>query len=175
MTPAASFGWRGRPILVAHASCSAATLAIRAGRGCATTGWIFRPTCLWRRTTVRRAAAQPLFVLFSVGTRQRHVSARNEATARHPLPDVVTAFRNQNSVILCTQISWRCHDDPENVPGNSVIPLPSVIDPHALSPSGSACAGTIMLVLRGTGHLVVSRLTDPQAAVDALQPTGHHP
>jgi hypothetical protein len=114
-------------------------------------------------------------VLFSVGTRQRHVSARNEATARHPLPDVVTAFRNQASVVLCTQISRRCHDDPDNVPGKSVIRLPSIIDPHDLSPSGSACAGTIMIVLRETGHLVVSRLVDHRVAVDALQPAGHHP
>jgi competence protein ComEC len=121
------------------------------------------------------AETQPRFVLFSVGTRQRHVTASNKATARHPLPDVVTAFRNQKSVVLCTQISSRCHNYPENVPGNSVIPLPSVINPHTLSPSGSACAGTIMLVLRDAGQLVVSRLTGHQAAVDALRPAGHHP
>ena len=150
----------------------------------ATTGWIFMPTRLRCRTTAR-AAAQPLSAL---RTRRRDATAicvvlsglpaarqRQERSDSPLSSDVVTAFRNQNSVILCTQISWRCHDDPENVPGNSAIPLPSVIDPHALWPSGSACAGTIMLVLRGTGHLVVSRLTGHQAAVNALQPTGHHP
>jgi hypothetical protein len=121
------------------------------------------------------AETQPRFVLFSVGTRQQHVSVRNEATARHPLPDVVTAFRNQGSVVLCTEISGRCHDDPENVPGKSVIPLPSIIDRHDFSPSGSACAATIMLVLRDTGHLIVSRLADHQIAVDALQAAGQHP
>jgi beta-lactamase superfamily II metal-dependent hydrolase len=121
------------------------------------------------------AQTQPRFVMFSVGTRQRHVNAKNEATARHPLPEFVTAFRKQNSVVLCTQISWRCHDDPENVPGKSVIPLPPIIAPHDLAPSGSACGGTIMIVLRDSGHLAVSRVADHKAAVDALQPAGHHP
>jgi competence protein ComEC len=121
------------------------------------------------------AETQPRYVLFTAGTRQRHVSAKNEVTARHPLPEVVSAFRSQKSVVLCTQITRRCHDDPENVPGNSVIPLPSAIDPHALSPAGSACAGTIMLVLRDSGRLVVSRLLNHQDSVNALQTAGHHP
>jgi beta-lactamase superfamily II metal-dependent hydrolase len=121
------------------------------------------------------AETRPGYTLFSVGTRQRHVNARNEALARHPLSDVVKAFRLQGTLILCTQISRRCHNDPDNVPGNSVIPLPSIISPHNLSTSGSACAGTIMLVLRDTGRLVISRLADHRDAVDALRPTGHHP
>jgi competence protein ComEC len=121
------------------------------------------------------AETQPRYALFSVGTRQKHVNVRNAATARHPLEEVVKAFRNRNSTVLCTQISWRCHDDPENVPGKSVISLPSLTSPHDLSPSGSACAGTIMIVLRDTGHMVVDRLASHQAGVNALQPAGHHP
>lgn len=104
---------------------------------------------------------KPRYVLFSVGTRQRHVRSKTEITARHPLREVVRAFRNQGSTVLCTQITRRCHDTPETIDDRSVIPLPSLTQPHDLSPSGSACAGTILVTLRedGTSPLRVSMTT----------------
>jgi beta-lactamase superfamily II metal-dependent hydrolase len=120
------------------------------------------------------AETRPRIVLFSAGTRQRGVTPRNEATAKHPLPDVVRAFRDQGATVLCTQITRRCHDAPDTVPRESVIPLPSLTQPHDLHTSGSACAGTILIILRTSGHLTVTRLTDHRTAVDALGPS-HHP
>jgi beta-lactamase superfamily II metal-dependent hydrolase len=121
------------------------------------------------------AETNPRYVLFSVGTRQRHVRPRTEATARHPLREVVRAFRNQGSTVVCTQITRRCHDTPETIEGRSVIPLPSLTQPYDLSPSGSACAGTILVTLRESGHLAVARVNDHQAAVNQLQTAGDHP
>ena len=121
------------------------------------------------------AETNPRYVLFSVGTRQRHVRATTEATARHPLPEVVRAFYNQGSTVLCTQITRRCHDAPETLAGRTVIPLPSVTQPHDLSPSGSACAGTILITLRESGHISVLHVYDHQAAVDQLLDAGDHP
>jgi competence protein ComEC len=121
------------------------------------------------------AETKPGYVLFSVGTRQRHVSPRTEATSRHPLQEVVQAFRKQGSTVLCTQITRRCHDTPETISGRSVTPLPSVTEPHDLSPSGAACAGTILVTLRENGHITVAHVDDHQAAVNQLHSTGHHP
>jgi beta-lactamase superfamily II metal-dependent hydrolase len=121
------------------------------------------------------AETTPRYVLFSVGTQQRGVSRKNEATAKHPLPEVVRAFRDRGSTVLCTQITRRCHETPGNVAGGSVIPLPPLTRPHDLSPSGSACAGTILIVLRESGHMSVARLNEHQTAVNQLQSAGEHP
>jgi hypothetical protein len=121
------------------------------------------------------AETKPTHVLFSVGTRQKHFRKKNEATARHPLEDVVKAFRAQDANVLCTQISKRCHDNPETVPNRSVISLPSLTQPHDLSPSGCACAGTILVILRDSGRITLTRLADHQTAVNNLLPAGHHP
>jgi glyoxylase-like metal-dependent hydrolase (beta-lactamase superfamily II) len=119
------------------------------------------------------AVTRPKYALFSVGTRQRHVRASTEATARHPLPDVVQAFRRQHATVLCTQITRRCANLTSPTP--SIVPLPSIIDPHTLHPSGISCAGTILIVLRANGRIVVSRLADHQSAVDGLRDFGHAP
>jgi hypothetical protein len=120
------------------------------------------------------AATRPRYVLISAGTTQRHVRPDTEPTARHPLPDVVRAFRSQGAAILCTQITRRCTDAPDSIVGRSVLPLPSWTAPHVLSPSGSACAGSILLDLRDDGRLLVSRLTEHRTAVDGLL-ASHHP
>jgi hypothetical protein len=108
----------------------------------------------------------PRYALLSVGTRQGY---------GHPRPEMVTALRAEGAAVLCAQLTRRCHDDPEAVPGRSVIP-PSPLYPAAdLSPSGTACAGTVIVHIRSEGRLSVLRLADQQAAVDALQVAGHHP
>jgi hypothetical protein len=91
------------------------------------------------------------------------------------LPEVVSAFRKQGANIICTQITRRCHDTPDTIPGRSVLALPSLTQPHELHPSGSACAGTLLIVLRGTGQISVLRLQEHQAAVNDLHRAGHHP
>jgi beta-lactamase superfamily II metal-dependent hydrolase len=115
-------------------------------------------------------ATSPRYVLFSVGTRQPF-----PASGRHPHPDVVREFRSRSATVLCTQITRRCHDTPETIDGRSVIPLASLTRPHDLSPSGAACAGTILVTLRESGHIAVARVRDHQAAVNQLQTTGEHP
>lgn len=127
----------------------------------------FGPTELTDATKAR-------IVLFSVGTSQRHVRRSRELSARHPLPEVIQAFHSRKATVLCTQITRRCMDETL---GNtfSVVSPPSVTEPHTLHPSGAACAGTILLVMRDDGGIEVSRLNDHQAAVDRLRATGHHP
>jgi len=115
-------------------------------------------------------ATNPSLVLFSVGTRQPFA-----ASGRHPNPDVVREFRSRSATVLCTQITHRCHDAPETIAGRSVIAPPSLTQPHDLSPSGSACAGTVLVTLRESGHIAVARVNEHQAAVNQLQNAGNHP
>jgi glyoxylase-like metal-dependent hydrolase (beta-lactamase superfamily II) len=120
-------------------------------------------------------AIKPQFVVFSVGTRQRHVQPRTEATARHPHPETVRAVRAEGATVLCTQITRRCVDEPERLPGGSVMRLPLVPALPDLSPSGVGCAGTVVITIPDRGRPSVLYLGEHQDAVDQLQSDGHHP
>jgi competence protein ComEC len=108
----------------------------------------------------------PRFALLSVGTNQAY---------GHPHPELVAALCAEGATILCTQLTRHCHDDPDGVPNGSVLPLLPLHPPIDLSSSGTACAGTVMVVIRANGRLSVLRLADHQKAVNALQDAGHHP
>jgi hypothetical protein len=70
------------------------------------------------------------------------------------------------ATILCTQITDRCFESPEGLPGGSVLARPSP-EPN-LAGRGVACAGTIVVRVPDAGLVDVLRLTDHQAAVDRL-------
>jgi beta-lactamase superfamily II metal-dependent hydrolase len=120
-------------------------------------------------------AVRPRFAVLSVGTRQRHVTARTENTARHPHRELVQELRKVNATVLCTQLTKRCVDDPEGVPERSVAPLPVLAPPSGFSPSGTACAGTVVITIPDSGRLSVQPGKQHQAAVDRLREAGHHP
>ncbi len=53
-------------------------------------------------------AVRPRFALFSVGT---------DNTYGHPAAEMVGAFRVVGATVLCTQITGRCVDRPDGIPG----------------------------------------------------------
>ena len=68
--------------------------------------------------------------------------------------------------MLCTQITRRCHEHPEDLAGQTVLaPDPSV---PSLGAKGVPCAGTIMIRVPDHGPVDVFRVTDHQDAVDRL-------
>jgi competence protein ComEC len=109
---------------------------------------------------------KPRYALFSVGTRQGY---------GHPRPEMVAALRTEGAAVLCTQLTRRCHDDPDAVSNRSVVPLSLLYPAIDLSPSGTACAGTVIVVIRASGRLSMLRLGEHQTAVDTLHADGHHP
>jgi beta-lactamase superfamily II metal-dependent hydrolase len=118
-------------------------------------------------------AVQPDTVVFSAGTRQRHVRAGSERTARHPHEDFVRGFRAVKSNVLCTQLTRRCVDDPESFPARAVLPRSPLLPAIDLHPSGTACAGTIVLKFSGSGQVTVDRLGEHQMAVNNLAAPAH--
>jgi len=112
-------------------------------------------------------AIQPRFAIISVGTLQG-------GGYGHPHQEVVRAFREQGATIFCTQLTRRCHDAPQHVPDRTVVGLP-LLTSVDLGPSGVACAGSVVVVIRDSGHLSVSRRSIHQNAVDQLLADGHHP
>jgi hypothetical protein len=86
---------------------------------------------------------------------------------------MVRALRAAGATVLCTQITDRCLEKPEELPGLAVLaPDPAL---PTLSGRGAACAGTIMLRIPDAGPVEVVRLTDHQVAVDQLPRTGKRP
>jgi competence protein ComEC len=102
-------------------------------------------------------AVRPRFALFSVGT---------DNSFGHPRGEVVRAFRDAHSTILCTQITGRCAESPERLTDGAVL-VRTGTEPN-LAMQGVACAGTIVVRVPDAGPVDVLRLTDHQAAVDRL-------
>jgi competence protein ComEC len=109
-------------------------------------------------------AVRPRFALFSVGT---------DNTYGHPAAEIVGAFGVVGATVLCTQITGRCVDRPDGIPGRAVL-APDPSEP-ALANRGVPCAGTIVVRVPDLGPVEVIRLTDHQAAVDRLPRTTVHP
>lgn len=105
-------------------------------------------------------AMVPRFAFFSVGT---------DNSYDHPSPEMVRAFRGVGSVVVCTQITSKCHANPTSVPGKTVLPA----DPAEpkLTPSGVACAGSIVVRVPDTGPAEVLRISTHQDAVNGLPTT----
>ena len=106
------------------------------------------------------AAVRPRFALFSVGT---------DNTYGHPAAEMVSAFRVAGATVLCTQITGRCVDRPEGIPGRAVLAADS--SEPKLASRGIPCAGSIVVRVPDFGPVEVIRLTDHQAAVDRLPRT----
>jgi beta-lactamase superfamily II metal-dependent hydrolase len=118
-------------------------------------------------------AVRPRIAIVSVGTHQSHVRPTNVATARHPHPEMISALRQVDAPVICTQVAGRCVADPAGIPGRSVIPRsPHDID---LSPSGTACAGSVVIVVPDRGLPRVLRLAEHQSAVDHLRVVNQTP
>lgn len=111
-------------------------------------------------------AVSPTYSLISVGTDQAF---------GHPLPELVRALRGVHSTIVCTQITERCVNEPHTVPKRSILPLPQLTDPTDLATSGTACAGTVAVMIPSNRPPVVLRIKQHQAAIDGLVTNGHHP
>jgi len=107
---------------------------------------------------------RPRFALISVGTSNTH---------GHPSADLVRELRAVDAVVLCTQITGRCVEAPEGLPGRSVLAQPGT-GPNLVG-RGVACAGTIVVRVPDAGPVDVVRLTDHQAAVDRLPRTEGRP
>jgi competence protein ComEC len=102
-------------------------------------------------------AVRPRYALFSVGT---------DNPFGHPRDEVVRAFRDAHSTILCTQITGRCVESPEGLSDRAVLARTGH-EPN-LAGRGVACAGTIVVRVPDAGPVDVHRLTDHQAAADRL-------
>ena len=102
-------------------------------------------------------AVRPRFALFSVGT---------DNTYDHPAAEMVSAFRVAGATVLCTQITGRCVDRPEEIPGRAVLAADS--SEPKLASRGIPCAGSIVVRVPDLGQAEIVRLTDHQAAVDRL-------
>jgi len=112
-------------------------------------------------------AVRPRIATISVGTQQSHVRPANVATARHPHPEMISALRQVDAAVVCTQITGRCVADPTVIPDRSVLPRgPLDID---LSRSGTACAGSVVIEVPNREHPRVLRLPEHQAAVNNLR------
>jgi len=108
----------------------------------------------------------PRHALISVGT--------NNADG-HPHADLVRAFRAVNATVLCTQVTQQCLPatrTPASLPNESL--LKRAAQNNRLCPTGSACAGTIIVQFLNTGPKVL-RLNVHQAAVNQVQASGHNP
>jgi len=102
-------------------------------------------------------AVEPRYALFSVGT---------DNSFEHPRREVVRAFRDVRSTVICTQITVRCVDRPEALLGRTVR-TPAPAEPNLVS-TGVPCAGTVVITVPDVGPLRVMRLTEHQDAVDRL-------
>lgn len=112
-------------------------------------------------------AVRPRIAIISVGTHQSHVRKANVATARHPHPQMISALRQVDAAVVCTQITGRCVVDPTAITGSSVLPRrPRDID---LSQSGTACGGSVVIEVPDRKQPRVLRLPEHQAAVDKLR------
>ena len=107
----------------------------------------------------------PAHALISVGTDQ---------TFGHPLPELVRALRGAGAVVMCTQITAQCAKKPDALPNRTVLPLAQLTDPTHLAPSGSACAGTVAVVVSTNHPPSILRVTEHQTAVNGLA-ANHHP
>lgn len=98
----------------------------------------------------------------------------------HPKEAAIHALRAANVVVMCTQITRRCHDNLEALRPGVVRPiLPARSRPgEDLSPSGRsrnvACASTVLVEI-GPDRVAIQRLKEHQDAVDGLclSPNGH--
>ncbi len=104
-------------------------------------------------------AVTPTHALISVGTDQ---------SFGHPLPELVKALRDVDATVMCTQITSQCVKKPDAIPNRTVLPLAQLTDPTHLAPSGTACAGTVAVVLSPNRPPSVLRVAEHQAAVDGL-------
>lgn len=104
-------------------------------------------------------AVSPTHALISVGTDQ---------SFGHPLPELVKALRDTDATVMCTQITSQCVKKPDALPNRTVLPLAQLTDPTHLAPSGTACAGTVAVVLSPSRPPSVLRVEEHQAAVDGL-------
>jgi len=68
--------------------------------------------------------------------------------------------------VLCTQITDRCINKPEEISNRAVL-APDLWEPK-LSGRGVACAGTVVVRIPDVGLVEVVRLTDHQDAVEKL-------
>jgi competence protein ComEC len=102
-------------------------------------------------------AVRPRFALISVGTGNTHV---------HPRLELIRELRGVGATILCTQITSRCVESPEGLPGGAVLARTGQ-GPN-LEGRGVACAGTIVVRVPDARPVDVLRLADHQAAVDRL-------
>jgi beta-lactamase superfamily II metal-dependent hydrolase len=109
-------------------------------------------------------AMKPSQIIFSVGTDNQY---------QHPSLEAITAARQVNAVVLCTQLTPKCVSNPESIrPG--VLPLDQPCISNALAQFSKlgrsqnvACAGTVMCSI-GVDCVVVDRLNEHQKAIDAL-------
>ena len=112
------------------------------------------------------AAVSPGCALISVGTDQSY---------NHPQGGLVKALRDVGATVMCTQITDQCVAEPHTVENRSVLPLGLLTDPVDLAPSGTACAGTVAVVINRNQPPTVTRVTEHQAAVNALVAANHRP
>jgi beta-lactamase superfamily II metal-dependent hydrolase len=116
-------------------------------------------------------AVQPSHAVISVGSSNDY---------RHPRSETLAALNGVNAVVLCTQITPRCHDDLEPLRPGVIIPaFPSRSTPaRDLTQSGRSrnvgCAGTVVAEISPT-QVAIQRLNAHQVAVDNLcgTPAGH--
>jgi competence protein ComEC len=111
-------------------------------------------------------AVSPAHALISVGTDQ---------SFGHPLPELVKALRDVDATVMCTQITSQCVKKPDALPNRTVLPLAQLTDPTHLAPSGTACAGTVAVVVSTTRPPTVLRVEAHQAAVDGLATAKNRP
>jgi competence protein ComEC len=109
-------------------------------------------------------AVRPRFALISVGSTNDY---------GHPHAFLIRDLRRVGASVLCTQITPQCVADPGSVHGGAVLPRAPATP--RVGRSGTACAGTVVLVIREGPALSVERLAEHQAAVDQLHADGHHP
>jgi competence protein ComEC len=108
-------------------------------------------------------AVRPRFALISAGSTNEY---------GHPHASLIQNLRRVGAAVLCTQITPRCVNDPGSVRGGAILPRAPATP--RVGRSGTACAGTVVVVIRDSG-VSLQRIAEHQAAVNQLQSDGHHP
>jgi hypothetical protein len=108
-----------------------------------------------------KALAARVAVL-SVGTR---------TNPKHPREDVVAKLVTSGSIVLCTEITRKCHKQPQTLSPGVLQPLTLLGRAFDASRKGRsnavACAGTVLASVNSSG-VTIDRLSEHQTAVDAL-------
>ena len=86
---------------------------------------------------------------------------------------MISALRQVDATVVCTQITGRCVADPVAHPDRSVLPR-GLLDVD-LSQSGTACAGSVVIEFPNRGQPRVLRLAQHQAAMDNLRAVNETP